>query len=291
MLKLTFITMPLKYPKRALFMQMLGEIGRDYQERMGVTVPYGESFVPFFSDIVETPNGDQQIVGGANLANWWPQATAIPIGGLDNTSGAVGFAQGAVNPGWSNLALIGLSVGSVLAGGDAKELSDRNILASAKDEYGLPIESIGSAAFGSYVINHFFRMVPLSPTMMSLGARASNAFPVPGYMEEKSYSTQQIPLEYRQAQRADIASVVDELSSDPGSLFSRDWWRSNSFNFIAKAVLGSPLSYMPGHGPMARQRILNDFNFAVQDMDKTQDAMLRVLLERHGYEPPEGKNR
>jgi hypothetical protein len=47
MLKLTFITMPLKYPKRALFMQMLGEIGRDYQERMGVTVPYGESFVPF----------------------------------------------------------------------------------------------------------------------------------------------------------------------------------------------------------------------------------------------------
>ena len=291
MLKLTFITMPLKYPKRALFMQMLGEIGRDYQERMGVTVPYGESFVPFFSDVVDTPNGDQQIVGGANLANWWPQATVVPVGGLDNTSGLSGFIQGSINPGWSNGALIGLSIGSVLAGGEAKELSDRDILVSAKDEYGLPIEAIGSKAFASYVANHFFRMVPLSPTMMSLGARASNALPFPGQMEEKSYSTQQIPDEYRQAQQADVASVIDELSSDPGSLFSRDWWRSNTFNFIAKAVLGSPLNYMPGHGPMARQRILNDFNFAVQDMDKTQEAMLRVLLERHGYEPFAGKNR
>lgn len=291
MLKLTFITMPLKYPKRALFMQMLGEIGRDYQERMGVTVPYGESFVPFFSDVVDTPGGDQQIVGGVNLSNWWPQATVVPVGGLDGTSGALGFAQGAVNPYWSNGALIGLSLASVLAGGEAKELSDRDVLVAAKDEYGLPIESVQSKAFGSYVLNHFFRMVPLSPTMMSLGARASNALPFPGQMEQKSYSTQQIPDEYRQAQRADIASVIDELSSDPSSLFSRDWWRSNTFNFIAKAVLGSPLNYMPGHGPMARQRILNDFNFAVQDMDKTQEAMLRVLLERHGYELPEGKNR
>jgi hypothetical protein len=291
MLKLTFITMPLKYPKRALFMQMLGEIGRDYQERMGVTVPYGESFVPFFSDVVDTPNGDQQILGGVNLTNWWPQATVVPIGGLDGTSGALGFAQGAVNPYWSNGALMGLSFFAVAGGGQAQELSDRNVLAAAKDEYGLPIESIQSKAFAAYIGNHFFRMVPLSPTMMSLGARASNALPFPGQMEEKSYWTQQIPDEYRQAQRADIASVIDELSSDPSSLFSRDWWRSNTFNFIAKALFGSPLNYMPGHGPMARQRILNDFNFAVQDMDKTQEAMLRVLLERHGYELPEGKNR
>ena len=291
MLKLTFLTMPLKYPKRALFMQMLGEIGRDYQERMGVTVPYGESFVPFFSDIVDTDSGDQQIVGGVNLGNWWPQATVVPVGGLDGNSGALGFLQGAVNPYWSNGALMGLSLLSVAGGGQAQELSDRNVLAAAKDEYGLPIESIQSKAFAAYVANHFFRMVPLSPTMMSLGARASNALPFPGQMEQKSYSTQQIPDEYRQAQQADVASVIDELSNDPGSLLSRDWWRSNSFNFIAKAVLGSPLNYMPGHGPMANQRILNDFNFAVQDMDKTQEAMLRVLLERHGYELPEGKNR
>ena len=291
MLKLTFVTMPFKYPKRALFIQMLGEIGRDYQERMGVTVPYGESFVPFFADFVETPGGTQQIVGGVNLGNWWPGATVSPIGGFENESGAFGFAQGSVNPYWSNLTLLGVSFASILAGGEAKELSDRDFFVAAKDEYGLPIESIMSPQFGAYVANHFFRMVPLSPTMMSLGGRASNAFPAPGMMEPKAYSTQQLPEEYRQAQRADVASVVDELSGDSDSLASQSLWRSNVFNFIAKAVLGSPLNYMPGHGPMARERILNDYMFAVQDMDKTRDTMLRIILERHGYEMPEGKNR
>lgn len=291
MLKLVFVTMPFKYPKRALFIQMLGEIGRDYQERMGVTVPYGESFVPFMADFVETPGGTQQIVGGANIGNWWPGATISPVGGFEGESGAFGFAQGAVNPYWSNLTLLGVSFASILAGGEAKELSDRDFFVAAKDEYGLPIESIMSPQFGAYVANHFFRMVPLSPTMMSLGGRASNAFPAPGMMEPKAYSTQQLPEEYRQAQRADVASVVDELSGDSDSLASQSLWRSNVFNFIAKAVLGSPLSYMPGHGPMARERILNDYMFAVEDMDKTRDAMLRALLERHGYEMPEGKNR
>jgi len=292
MLKLTFVTMPLKYPKRALFIQMLGQIGRDYQERMGVTVPYGESFVPFMYDIVDLPGGEQQIVGGVNLGNWWPQATSSALGGFDNDQGIVEFGQGAIAPFWTNAALI---VGSVAAasgeGGAAIELDEKKFVTAAMDEYGLPIEDVISRAFGSYVINHFFRMVPLSPTMMGLGGRASNAMPIPGYLEPRAYSSEQIPEEYKQSQRGDVASVIEEVSSDPAKILGPNWWQSNVFNFMLKSVLGSPMQYMPGYGSLTAQRILRDYQYQIARENKNERTMLRVLLERHGYEMGEGKNR
>ena len=292
MLKLTFVTMPLKYPKRALFIQMLGQIGRDYQERMGVTVPYGESFVPFMYDIVDLPGGEQQIVAGVNLGNWWPQATTSALGGFEGDQGLVEFGQGAVAPFWTNSALI---LGSLAAaageGGAALELDERKILTAAKDEYGLPIEEVGSKAFWSYVANHFFRMVPLSPTMMGLGGRASNAMPLPGLMEPRAYSSDQIPEEYKQSQRGDVASVIEEVSSDPAKILGPNWWQANVFNFILKSVLGTPMQYMPGYGSLTAQRILRDYQYQIEDANRTQETMLRVLMERHGYDMGEGKNR
>jgi len=288
MLKLTFFTMPFKYPKRALFMQMLGEVGRDYQERMGVSVPWGESFVPFFSDFVDTPGGVQQVVGGANLGNWWPQATVSPIG---SEGGAVGFVQSGIAPIWSNGALIVLSLATAGLGSAALETDDRTIVGAAKDEFGLPIEDVISPEFLAYVVNHFFRMVPLSPTMMSLGGRASNAIPLPGRMEEKTYRTEQLPQEYRQATRADIPSVIEEIRSGESDLFSRDWWRSNVAAFIVKATLGSPVNYMPGQGPLAAQRLFNDYMFAVEDLENQERAILEAMLKRHDYPVDEGKNR
>jgi hypothetical protein len=288
MLKLTFFTMPFKYPKRALFMQMLGEVGRDYQERMGVSVPWGESFVPFFSDYIDTPSGVQQVVGGANLGNWWPQATVSPVG---SEGGAIGFLQGGISPFWTNSALIGLSLASASLGGTAFETDDRTVLGAAKDEFGLPIEDVISPEFGAYVVNHFFRMVPLSPTMMSLGGRASNAIPLPGAMEEKTYRTEQLPQEYRQATRADLPSVIEEIRSGESDLFSRDWWRSNVAAFIVKATLGSPVNYMPGQGPLAAQRLFNDYMFAVEDLEDRERAILEAMLRRHDYSVDEGKNR
>lgn len=292
MLKLTFVTMPLKYPKRALFIQMLGQIGRDYQERMGVTVPYGESFVPFMYDIVDLPSGEQQIVAGVNMGNWWPQATPSAIGGFEGDPGIIEFGQGAIAPFWTNSALI---LGSIAAAagesGEAQELDERKILTAAKDEYGLPIEDVASKAFGSYVINHFFRMVPLSPTMMGLGGRASNAMPFPGAVEPRAYSSDQIPEEYKQSQRGDIASVIEEISSDPAKILGPNWWQANVFSFILKSVLGTPLQYMPGYGSLTAQRILRDYEYQIEDANRTQETMLRVVMERHGYDMGEGKNR
>ena len=292
MLKLTFVTMPLKYPKRALFIQMLGQIGRDYQERMGVTVPYGESFVPFMYDIVDLPSGEQQIVAGVNMQNWWPSATTSAIGGFEGDPGLIEFGQGAVAPFWTNSILILASIAA--ATGDnyaALELDDRKILTAAKDEYGLPIEEVGSKAFVSYMFNHFFRMVPLSPTMMGLGGRASNALPLPGLMEPRAYSSDQIPEEYKQSQRGDVASVIEEVSSDPAKILGPNWWQANVFNFILKSVLGSPMQYMPGYGGMTAQRILRDYQYQIKDANRTQETMLRVVMERHGYDMGEGKNR
>ena len=292
MLKLTFVTMPLKYPKRALFIQMLGQIGRDYQERMGVTVPYGESFVPFMYDIVDLPSGEQQIVAGVNMQNWWPQATPSAIGGFEGDPGLIEFGQGAVAPFWTNSILILASIAAATGeGGAALELDDRKIFTAAKDEYGLPIEDVGSKAFASYVFNHFFRMVPLSPTMMGLGGRASNALPLPGLMEPRAYSSDQIPEEYKQSQRGDVASVIEELLSDPAKILGPNWWQANVFNFILKSVLGSPMQYMPGYGSLTAQRILRDYQYQIKDANRTQETMLRVLMERHGYDMGEGKNR
>lgn len=277
MLRLTFVTMPFKYPKRAMFLQMLGEIGRDYQERMGVTVPWGESIVPFFTEVVDTPSGKQEYVGGVNLQNWWPESTVSVLGGQSGEFGLLGFAQGAVAPMWTDSALIAASLLAAATGGGAIELDDRKVIAAAKDEYGLPIEEYNSA-LASYVANKLFRMFPLSPTIMSLSGRASNAMPLPGYAEQKQFAGEQMPEALRQPQRADVLSVLDD-------------WKANLPDFLLKAFFGTPVQYLQGRGGVAAKNYLRDYQAQMQDMEDRSKAILEAMLSAHGYDQVEGKNR
>lgn len=277
MLKLSFFTMPFRYPKRAFFLQMLADIGRDYQERVGITVPWGESFVPFFSEIVDTPNGPQQVIAGANMGSWWPAATTSVLGNEENELRVISFGQGAVAPMWTNSLLVLLSLGTVATGGDALQLDDRQVFSSAKDEFGLPIDSFDSTFF-SYVGNRLFTMVPLSPTIMSMAGLASNALPIPGMLEERRYKTTQLPEEYRDRQRGDIVNIL------------RDW-KSNWAGFLSKAIIGSPWQYLPGRGYMEGERYLREYDFYINDLDREERAVLDTMLDRHDYGSPEGKNR
>lgn len=277
MLKLSFFTMPFRYPKRAFFLQMLADVGRDYQERVGISVPWGESFVPFYSEIVDTPGGRQQVVAGADMASWWPPATVSVLGGEEAELGILGFGQGAIAPMWTNSTLVSLSFLSIITGGEAFELDDRRVLASAKDEFGLPIEDIDSTFF-SYAGNKMFRMAPLSPTIMSMAGLASNALPIPGFVEEKRYKTTQLPEEYRKKQRGDITNILQD-------------WKNNWAGFVSKAILGSPWQYLPGRGPMEGERYLRNYEFYINDLEREERAVLDTMLERHDYVTPEGKNR
>jgi hypothetical protein len=85
--------------------------------------------------------------------------------------------------------------------------------------------------------------------------------------------------------------VIEEIRSGESDLFSRDWWRSNVAAFIVKATLGSPVNYMPGQGPLAAQRLFNDYMFAVEDLEDRERAILEAMLRRHDYSVDEGKNR
>jgi hypothetical protein len=271
MIKLTFFTMPVKYPGRALFLQQLAEIGARYQEKHGVFVPYGEDFIPWYTFETELDDGlKQEYVRGFGTGTWYPQGTTAPIGSKDGEFGAVRFAQSATVPWITNGALILISLGSVLAGGEAKDISDRQILKAAQDEYGLPIDSVASEQFARYVGNKLFQMVPLSPTIMSMSGRASTALPLPGQMAPRAYKSAQMPEELRQQQRSDLAAVIDDPSK-------------SALTFLLKA-LAIPTSFMPKIGPLERRRLQRESEYQRRQKSRQDRAVAIALGRIHNIE-------
>jgi hypothetical protein len=260
MLKLTFFTMPAKYPGRALFIQQLSELGAMYQEAHGVQVPYAEDFIPFFQ--VETEVGGmtpQTVTIGRSTGGWWPLQTVADLG---SRSGSLSTAPGSLasyfNPVITNSMLIGMAAQSALSGEPVEEFDRNGALKEARDQYGLPIDSWRSGQFWEFVFNKFFRMVPLSPTLMSSSGRASNALPFPGRVYERQTESFELPEEFEQQRRGDIASVVD----DPKKNFAAFMWK----------ILGFPEASYPGYGPIWRERQERDWESFLRDEARRKDA-------------------
>jgi len=259
MLKLTFFTMPLKYPGRAMFLQMLGQIGQEYQETHGVMVPYGEDLVPLWSFTTDVGGEPQWVTKAVSTSQWYPQGTPAELGGREGFAATGRFLRGATNPGITNGFLIGLAVSQAMFGEPVLEYSDYSALKSARNEVGNEIKGF-DGDWVRFVANRLGQMMPLSPTVMSMAGRA----PTSTLWDLQDKPERGPALERK---RADLLAVLD----DP--------WSFRPLMFLAKATFGLNLMEIPGIGPVERARIRRLADSQQRELQIEQRNIMRAILE------------
>ncbi|CAB4187675.1 hypothetical protein UFOVP1158_42 [uncultured Caudovirales phage] len=263
MIKLTMFTMPVKYPGRALFLEMLGRVGDDYQQSHGVLAPYLASYVPFYSDKTMINGQPQWVTNAIDTSAWYPQATVAPLGQGQGEFGigAIGFAEKAFTPGITNLGLLVGSLFSAAGGGSAIELDDQGFIRAAKDEFGNPI-GLDSQML-NYAAHLGYLSFPLSATFMDTVGRASTSYPF--HVRDKP-PTDRLKLD---KQHYDLWSRI----SDP---------LNNLPSWALKMTTGVKLwSQTPGQGPITYQKNVRDYEFLVEQMNREENLVRKILMQLH----------
>jgi hypothetical protein len=261
-LKLTLWTMPVKYPGRALFLQMLGDIGDEYQRQYGLVVPWAQTYVPFFTDTIELRNQPQWVVDSIDTQAWYPQGTVAPLAAQGTSGvglGGVRFAQNAVTPAVTNIGLVLASLGSITAGGTALEMDDRNWLTAAKDEYGNPVRNVLDREMLYYLANKAWYSLPLANDVFQAAGRASTASPINPVDRAPS---DRLSLE---KERLDAwGRLADPLSN--WAAFLLKW--GTGVKFYTKT---------PGPGPIYQERNKRDYDYVARQMSREENNIRKAL--------------
>lgn len=258
MLKLTFVTMPVKYPGRALLLQQLGEIGEEYQKTHGVMIPGYEDLIPLHTFETSVMGMPQFVTTAVGSSAWYPQGTVASLGGNEGNPNILGYVRGSINPMITNGFLIGLTLGMPF-GSPALEYSDFQGLKAAKNEYGNEITGFGDWA--NFVANKAGQMMPLAPMVMSLASRPANS--TLWNLQERAVDGPRIPT-----RRTDFVTLVD----DP--------WGPNALAYLLKAFTGMQFQDVPGIGPVEQARIRKIADAEARNASREEANMARVLLER-----------
>ena len=261
MLKLTFFTMPVKYPGRDLFLQMLSDIGQQYQQDHGVNVPWGWDFLPYHTGTVMVNGQPQDVTSYTSSMNWYPQNT---ISSLFDRQGkpSLSWITQTFNPLLSNAALIGLSAGAVAAGSPAKDPGYSDWTRAAKDEYGNDVNKW--PGFFAYAGNKLFSMFPLSPVIMGMSGRASTALPFPGAMAQKPEGA--IPS-------------VSNPPVDVMSLLGDGFDLRNVALFLLKATTNISTNNMYGLGPAYTQRLQKEYSYQARQKTKEDSNVAKSFRQ------------
>lgn len=262
MLKLTFLTMPVKYPGRALFLQQLGEIGDEYQRTHGVIIPYGEELIPLWSFAVDVDGKPQWVTTTIDSSTWYPEASASGIASREGRLSPLGYLRGATNPIVSNSMLSAATVGSLFAGGPALEFSDQALVRAARDEYG---NDLGFDM--NYFANRLGQMIPMSPIFMSLAGRPANS--TLWNLEEKPPKGPQVDR-----MRTDVVSTAQ-------AIWDRDKWQGNLLRLGLKVLIGSNFTNVPGLGPVERDRLRRTYEYMDRQERRKERNIAQKLEEIH----------
>ena len=258
MLKLTFFTMPTKYPGRALMLQQLGEIGEEYQKTHGVMIPGYEDLIPLHTFETMVDGQPQFVTQAIGSSSWYPQGTVASLGGSEGNPNILGYVRGSVNPIITNSFLIALTAGMPF-GSSAFEYSDYTGLKAAKNEYGNEITGFGDWA--NFVANRAGQMMPLAPMVMSLASRSPNS--TLWNLQERDVRGPRIaPL------RTDLTTLV----SDP--------WGPNALRYLLKAFTGMQFQNVPGIGPVEQARIRKAADYAARNAAREEANIARVIADR-----------
>jgi hypothetical protein len=287
MIKLQLLTMPIKYPGRALVLQRIGEIGQEYQRMHGATAPWGLDFVPIpgMEPKIDTSLGSaQEMFTGLSSANIWPAYTWSQFATRDGDFSMYKALVSMLNPEVSNSGLIALAASSMIPGkGVVTELNPNstslsNLFVPAVDKYGNPIEGGLDPAFFKFILNRAFRMIPLSPTIMSMGGQASNS--IPGFEEELEREGARYKIKGADKYQTDITKVIEGLFSDSDTASKYNWalW-------LSRAFFGTNVQIQMGRGPVYNESVLRTIEFYARKKSQEENELRKRFEEIHGILP------
>lgn len=234
--RLTLVTMPLKYPGRMLFLSRLADIGREYLVQHGVYPGWMMDVIPILVDEKMIDGVPQEYI----LA--WRGGAANPFG---TPAGAVmgedqqfaDWGAGMLNPMWRGLAEIvygGLTGKARRMGGEGAGFE------KVKNQANNEINTWSSDG-GTYYLNTIIRMLPLSSmAVTSAGQSAEGNLLLGGSPKLLRGSEGFLPA---------YALPPDTPGRDLRQLFTEfSWW--NAVSFGTRTMVGGAPTYVIGRGPV-----------------------------------------
>jgi len=261
MLKLTFWTMPIHYPGRALFLQLTGKLGQDYQDAHGITVPWGDAYVPIAMDELQVLGVPQWVTRYVSASTWWPQATVSSLGNREGDMNVYNWVEGTINPQLKFIFYEATALVALGAGSPALDPSGDTVLRAAKDEFGNDVTREDAAQLGWYMVARAQEQFPLSATLISMASRPSTASALHPVEKVKTGPRIAPP-------RSDIASILE----DP----FRGGWR-----FLLKATTGMSIDTTPGLGPIYSQMLRDTYEQARREDETRARRIQQGLYQVH----------
>lgn len=268
-LKLTFFTMPVKYPGRALFLQMLGSIGEEYVKEHGILPSGFDALYPMFEGVIPISTsteivggGPQKVTLGLGSNSWYPQGTVAPF-----ATQTIDSTLGKTNPLIKTPALGIVSTIAALTGSGAFKFKGDDFILRSKDENGNPITG-GSELFW-WNMNNAMNVIPLAPSLVDLAGRADTSFPI---LNDKP----------RPKKDLEISNPSPNVSF--GELLSNPSF-GNAVTFLGKSWFGLNFSNAPGVGPIMVNKYTNAYesklNDEKQELKNIADNLARLHAEQN----------
>jgi len=166
-LRLTFVTMPIHYPLRRLFIQRLGELGNEYLAHHGVYPSWMQDVIPIAQAEHPDVNIDQDYVLAWRVGSLAPFGTPAAFVAGDDQN-IVDATAGMLNPLLRN----GFEIGFSLLSGKASEfggLGMRNV----KDQAGNALDAYSGGA-GVFYLNKVQGMLPLASIAITSSGQAAD---------------------------------------------------------------------------------------------------------------------
>jgi len=256
MLRLTLITMPLKYPGRTLFLTRVSEIGQEYQREHGILPPWFADVMPFLVEEKLVGGIPQEYILGWRTSNLNPWATVAEL----FTGGDFDWADygvSALNPIWTN------SFSALFSAlyGTAQEVGRNNeITNEVRNQYGFTIDTFSSEGY-SYLFNLLFKTLPGNSMALSTTGQSAEGNVFWG-------ETPKLP------RGSEGFFMPDALSPDrPGKDLRQvitDFSYTNLFAFLARVMLGGSATWITGRGPVQDSQFKAQLRRAKAESDKKQ---------------------
>lgn len=269
-LRLTLVTMPLKYPGRTLFLQRLSEIGREYQKKNGVLPPWFMDVMPILVEERIVDGIPQEYIFGWRLSNLNPWATAAEL----FTGGDLrieDYGSGALTPIWRNIPLALYSAVS----GKAKQIGNGQLTSDVRNQYGLTIDTYSPEGL-AYMGNLLFQSMPGN----------SMAFSMAGQAAEGNFFKETVKLQRgNEGFFPPDALPPDRYGKDVSQVVS-DFSYANLLAFLARVFVGGSGTWVTGRGFVEDSQFLA-FVRRTKGYETTQDraeANVRAMLERYKAE-------
>ena len=281
-IRLTFVTMPLKYPGRALFLQRLGEIGNEYLIAHGVYPGWMMDVLPIMMEEKMVNNVPQQYILAWHTGSLNPFSTTAQIASGTETQ-IPSWLSGMVNPmlkGMFEIAFSAVQGG----GGTAQQVGGSGLLRDVKNQDGNPIGAYTGDGL-QYYLNTVQQMVPLSSLAVTTAGQTAEGNLLWNQSDKFLRGAEgPMPLKFRPQ------NAVGEVPGRDVLQLVTDFSTNNALAMTARVLFGGSPTWVIGHGPVEKSQFAAQINNLISDYKKqmrnTMKTQNLISMEQEGDKPP-----